>query len=66
MRTNLIVLGLVLITLGGIWALQGGGAWQGSPMSGQSFWLLAGLVAMAAGIVLLIVGALPRRPRSGG
>jgi hypothetical protein len=66
MRTSLIVIGLILITIGGIWALQGGNAWQGSAMSGQTFWLLAGLAAMAAGVVLLIVGAIPRRPRSGG
>jgi hypothetical protein len=65
MRVSLILLGLVLITIGGIWALQGGGVLAGSVMSGQTQWLLIGLAAMVVGGVLLVVGARPRRPRSG-
>ena len=65
MRVSLIIVGLILITIGGIWALQGGGVLPGSFMSGQTTWLLIGLVAMLAGVGLLIFGAQPRRPRSG-
>ena len=65
MRVSLIVVGLIMITIGGIWVLQGGGVLPGSFMSGQTTWLLIGLVAMVAGVGLLIFGARPRRPRSG-
>lgn len=63
MRVSLIVLGLVLITVGGIWVLQGGGVLPGSFMSGQTSWLLIGLAVMAAGVALLVVGARPRPRR---
>lgn len=66
MRMFLIVIGLLLITTGGIWVLQGGGLLPGSFMSGQSLWLFIGLAAMLAGVVLLVVGARPARPRAGG
>lgn len=66
MRMFLIVIGLLLITTGGIWVLQGGGLLPGSFMSGQSLWLFIGLAAMLAGVVLLVVGARPGRPRAGG
>ncbi|MBK9715836.1 MAG: hypothetical protein IPO81_31810 [Kouleothrix sp.] len=66
MRMFLIVIGLLLITTGGIWVLQGGGLLPGSFMSGQSLWLFIGLAAMIAGVVLLVVGARPGRPRAGG
>jgi hypothetical protein len=64
MRISLILIGLVLITVGGIWTLQGGNVIPGSVMSGQALWVLIGLATMIAGSVLLIVGARPRRPRS--
>ena len=66
MRMFLSVIGLLLITTGGIWVLQGGGLLPGSFMSGQSLWLFIGLAAMIAGVVLLVVGARPGRPRAGG
>jgi hypothetical protein len=66
MRISLIILGLILITAGGIWSLQGGGVLPGSSMSGQAIWVLIGLGTMIAGVVLLVVGARPRRPRSNG
>jgi hypothetical protein len=64
MRVSFILLGLVLITIGGIWSLQGGGAWQGASMSGQALWLLLGLAAMIGGVLLIVLGSRPRRPRS--
>ena len=66
MRVSFILIGLVLITVGGIWSLQGGGSWQGASMSGQTIWLLLGLAAMIGGLLLIILGSRPRRPRSGG
>lgn len=48
-------LGLLLLTLVGIlWTLQGANVVRGSVMSGQSFWLYAGIVTTIAGLASLV------------
>lgn len=52
-RILVLVLGVVLVLLGGVWALQGSNLLPGSVMSGSPIWLVIGLVAVVAGAVLL-------------
>ena len=44
---------VVLMLLGFIWALQGANLLGGSVMTGQSQWLVIGIVMIAAGAALL-------------
>ena len=64
MRWVLLGLGIVLALAGIVWALQGAGILPGSMMSGQSFWLGAGIVALIAGIGLFVAGLRLGAPRS--
>jgi hypothetical protein len=59
-RAILLVVGVLLALIGALWTLQGSGVISGSGMSGQRLWLLIGLVALVAGILLLVTNA--RRP----
>jgi hypothetical protein len=52
----MLVGGIVLILLGGLWFLQGVGILGGSVMSGQSFWAIVGAVLLVVGAVLCYVG----------
>ncbi len=62
MKIALDVIGVLLILGGGVWFLQGINVLPGSFMSGQTQWALNGGIAIAVGIVLLVVTNL-RRPR---
>ncbi len=53
MRWGARIIGGLLVVGGLVWLLQGIGLLLGSPMTGQSFWAIAGAVAMAAGAALL-------------
>jgi uncharacterized membrane protein HdeD (DUF308 family) len=44
----------LLLVVGGVWVLQGVDVLSGSAMSGQTQWLIAGIVAVFAGIGLLV------------
>jgi len=57
-----LIVGVLLVLLGGVWALQGIGLLLGSPMTGVSFWMWAGIVLVIVGIVLVSV-SLRRRSR---
>jgi hypothetical protein len=61
MRFVLPALGVVLALVGAVWTLQGVGVIGGSFMTGSRVWLVIGLVALVAGIWLL-VRSLRRRP----
>ena len=63
MRTALLVLGVAMIAVGGVWTLQGVGLLGGSFMTGQSFWTGAGLLTLLAGAVVCVIG---RRGRTSG
>ena len=59
-RSLLAPLGLVLVLVGLVWTAQGLGWLEGSPMTDEPFWAIAGPVVAGFGIALLVV-ALQRR-----
>lgn len=62
MRSGLfVVVGAVLVVLGAVWFLQGIGVLTGSPMTGQQVWTVIGLVMVAGGVALAMVGLRRRR-----
>ena len=61
MRWILAGVGVLMILIGAIWTLQGVGILLGSPMTGQSFWAIMGLLLLVVGIVLCVFG-LRRKP----
>jgi len=52
-----VPVGLVLVLLGSVWAAQGVGWLQGSPMTGETLWAVVGPVVALAGVALVVVGA---------
>lgn len=53
-RINILrLVGLLLVAIGTVWALQGAGILPGSVMSGQRQWLIVGIGLVAAGLALL-------------
>jgi hypothetical protein len=59
-----IVVGVVLILMGGLWALQGLGYVGGSVMSGASQWIWIGLAVLVVGLLLAVPALLRIRRRS--
>jgi hypothetical protein len=55
MRITSGISGALLVLSGGVWFLQGINVLPGSFMTGQIRWAVYGGLAMAAGIVLLLV-----------
>jgi hypothetical protein len=51
-----LVLGIVLILMGGLWALQGLGYVGGSVMSGAGQWIWIGLLVLLIGLFLAVSG----------
>jgi hypothetical protein len=58
-----IVVGVVLILMGGLWALQGLGYVGGSVMSGASQWIWIGLAVLVIGLLLAVPAVLRIRRR---
>jgi hypothetical protein len=56
MRVLAIVVGVVGVLVGAVWILQGSGVLPGSFMTGQRFWLAAGVVVAVIGLGLVIGG----------
>lgn len=63
-RLPFLIVGLIVLVLGLVWALQGSGVIGGSVMSGQKLWLVVGLVLVVAGLVLGYLGLSPRARRA--
>jgi hypothetical protein len=55
MRTTMIVVGVLLVLMGGVWILQGINVLPGSFMTGQTKWAVIGCITAIAGIVLLVM-----------
>ncbi len=51
-----MALGLLLVVLGAVWALQGLGFVRGSVMTGVSAWAIAGPIVAFAGVILVVIG----------
>ena len=56
MRWLLRILGIIMLLMGGVWALQGANIFLGSPMSGDPFWLVVGTAVFIGGAVLSYFG----------
>ena len=56
MRYVLLILGGLMALVGGVWLLQGVGILPGSFMTGQTFWAVMGVIFLAVGGVLVLVG----------
>lgn len=64
LRLPLLIVGVVLLLLGLLWALQGAGLVGGSFMTGQRMWLVIGIVVAVVGLVLGYLGVSPRTQRT--
>jgi hypothetical protein len=58
----LIVIGVIALIIGGVFASQGANLIKGSAMSGETMWLYIGLILAVVGIILIVIGL--RRPRA--
>lgn len=56
MRIALIVLGVIVALFGTLFAFQGFGAVQGSPMSDTTTWAVLGPLIAIAGVIVAVVG----------
>jgi uncharacterized membrane protein len=55
-RIALIVVGLIALLVGLVFAGQGGGLIPGSFMTGDKKWLTIGIIVAFVGVVLLVIG----------
>jgi hypothetical protein len=51
-----VVLGVLLVLVGLVWALQGFNVMGGSAMSGKTAWAVVGPVVAVVGLVLTLLG----------
>ena len=59
------VIGVIALVLGLLWMGQGANLIGGSSMTGQSLWLIIGLIVAAVGAVLLFLAARSGRDPNG-
>ncbi|MGA2641587.1 MAG: hypothetical protein ABSG21_11880 [Spirochaetia bacterium] len=64
MKWILIIVGILLILLGGVWVLQGTHVLTQGVMAGDMKWTYIGGILAAVGIVLLVIGASRRRSKN--
>jgi len=62
MRIVMLIVGVLLVLIGGVWILQGINILPGSFMTGQTKWAVNGAIAAVIGIVLIVASR--RRPRT--
>ena len=48
------VVGIVMIVVGAVWAIQGYGTLKGSFMTGSHVWMWVGIACGAAGILIFV------------
>jgi len=56
MRVASLILGVIAIFAGGVWILQGSGVLPGSFMTGQTMWLVIGILVAGLGLGLTFNG----------
>ena len=56
MRLAAKIVGVLVFLIGIVWTLQGINIMQGSPMSGDPFWAITGIVCLIVGGILAFVG----------
>jgi hypothetical protein len=56
----LVIVGLVAVLLGGVWALQGIGVLGGSVMSNSPTWVVIGAVVVVLGLLTIVLGTRKR------
>jgi hypothetical protein len=49
------IVAVAMVVVGGVWTFQGLGYLEGSPMTGVSFWAIAGPVVAGFGLALMLV-----------
>lgn len=59
----LLIVGVLLILAGSVWALQGFNVLPGSVMTGSSFWAIVGPIVALVGVALVLL-AITRRRRA--
>jgi uncharacterized ion transporter superfamily protein YfcC len=62
-RIALIVVGVIALIIGGVFAGQGMNLIPGSFMTGSRMWLSIGLIVAIVGVILIVLGL--RRPGHG-
>jgi hypothetical protein len=65
MKWVLLVIGIVLVLMGAVWALQGLNVLTQGAMAGHLKWTAIGGVLFVVGIVLILMGVLRRSPNKG-
>ena len=55
------VIGVLMVLIGTIWLLQGINVLQGSPMTGQTRWVVIGGAVAVAGLAVITVSFAPNR-----
>ena len=61
MKNLPLVVGAVMLVAGAVFTFQGLGVLEGSPMTGSSFWAVAGPLIAGFGVSLMIVGVQKRK-----
>ena len=55
MRIPMIIAGVLLVLMGGVWILQGINVLPGSFMTGQTKWAVYGAITAVIGIALIVL-----------
>lgn len=55
MRMLMMIGGVLLVLMGGVWILQGINVLPGSFMTGQTKWAIYGAISAVLGIVLIVL-----------
>jgi uncharacterized Tic20 family protein len=61
-RIALVIIGVIAVLVGAVFAGQGANLIPGSSMTGDRMWLYIGLIVAIVGIILIVFGV--RRPRT--